>query len=41
MSAKRINHPLEVLHLGEYLPHIHVIGIDKEKNKISLSLQGD
>ena len=39
MSEKRISHPLEVLSLGEYLSHIEVIAIDREKGKVSLSLK--
>jgi uncharacterized protein len=38
MSQKRINHPLEVLSINQYLPKIEVIAIDTEKGKISLSL---
>jgi uncharacterized protein len=38
MSQKRINHPLEVLSINQYLPKIEVIGIDIQKGKISLSL---
>lgn len=38
LSSSRVSHPLEVLHLNEYLPNIHVIAIDREKNKVSLSL---
>ncbi|MBU0633040.1 helix-hairpin-helix domain-containing protein, partial [bacterium] len=38
MSQKRISHPLEVLALNEYLPKLEVIEIDKEKNRLSLSL---
>ena len=38
MSAKRIQHPLEVLSLNQYLPQIEVVSIDKEKGKIGLSL---
>ncbi len=38
MSTKHIKHPLEVLSLGEYLPNIEVIAIEKEKGKVSLSL---
>ena len=39
MSEKRISHPLEVLSLNEYLSHIEVIAIDREKGKVSLSLK--
>ncbi|WP_297442023.1 Tex family protein [Sulfurimonas sp.] len=38
MSQKRIQHPLEVLCINQYLPKIEVIGIDTQKGKISLSL---
>ncbi len=39
MSEKRVAHPLEVLHVGEYLPNIEVVAIDKERAKVSLSLK--
>ena len=39
MSQKRITHPLEVLSVNQYLPRIEVISIDKEKNKVGLSLR--
>jgi uncharacterized protein len=38
MSLKRITHPLEILSLNQYLPHIKVVSIDNEKGKIGLSL---
>jgi uncharacterized protein len=38
MSQQRIRHPLEVLSLNQYLPRIEVISIDKEKEKVGLSL---
>ena len=38
MSTKRIQHPLEVLSLNQYLPQIEVVSIDNEKGKIGLSL---
>ncbi len=38
MSASRISHPLEVLSLNQYLPQIEVLGVDKEKQKVSLGL---
>lgn len=38
MSAKRINHPLEILSLNQYLPQIEVVSIDNEKGKVGLSL---
>ncbi len=40
MSKKRISHPLEVLSLNQYLPRIEVIGIDRERGRVSLSLKG-
>ena len=39
MSEKRISHPLEVLSVNQYLPRIEVIGLELEKNKVSLSLK--
>ena len=39
MSDKRISHPLEILSVNQYLPRIKVITIDREKNKLSLSLK--
>jgi len=39
MSQKRISHPLEVLSVNQYLPRIEVIGLELEKNKVSLSLK--
>lgn len=39
MSEKRISHPLEVLSVNQYLPCIEVIGLEPEKNKVSLSLK--
>lgn len=38
MSTSRINHPLEVLSLNQYLPKIEVLSIDKEKQKVGLGL---
>ncbi|MDD2566979.1 MAG: Tex family protein [Thiovulaceae bacterium] len=38
MSKTRISHPLEVLSLNQYLPQIEVLGVDKEKQKVSLGL---
>ena len=38
MSEKRISHPLEVLSLNQFLPQMEVISIDKEKDKVGLSL---
>ena len=39
MSEKRIAHPLEVLSVNQYLPKIEVISIDKQNNKVALSLK--
>ncbi|MEA2029391.1 MAG: Tex family protein [Campylobacterota bacterium] len=38
MSQRRINHPLEVLSLNQYLPQIEVISVDVEKEKVGLRL---
>ena len=38
MSKKRIKHPLEILSVNQYLHQIEVISIDKENNKIGLSM---
>jgi len=38
MSQKRISHPLEILSLNQFLPKIEVISIDKEQDKVGLSL---
>ena len=38
MSTKRIQHPLEILSLNQFLPQIEVVSIDNEKGKIGLSL---
>ncbi len=38
ISHKRIDHPLEVLGINQYLPRIEVLHIDKERGKIELSL---
>jgi uncharacterized protein len=38
MSQKRIAHPLEVLSVNQYLPRIEVIKIEREKNRVGLSL---
>ena len=40
LSDKRISHPLETVSLNQYLPRIEVIGIDKEKGRVSLNLKG-
>ena len=39
MSEKRINHPLEVLSINQYLPQVEVISLDKERGKVGLSLK--
>ena len=39
MSQKRISHPLEVLSVNQYLPRIEILGIDREKDKVSLSIK--
>ena len=39
MSQKRISHPLEVLSVNQYLPRIEVIKIERDKNKVGLSLR--
>ncbi|MDD2356942.1 MAG: Tex-like N-terminal domain-containing protein [Thiovulaceae bacterium] len=39
ISEKRVSHPLEAVSLNQYLPNIEVISIDREKGKVSLSLQ--
>ncbi len=39
MSQQRIKHPLEVLSVNQYLASIRVIGVDVEKQKVSLSLK--
>jgi len=38
MSKHRIKHPMELLTLNQYLPHIEVVSIDRERGKIGLSL---
>lgn len=38
IRASRVAHPLEVLSVNDYLAHIEVIGVDYEKQKVSLSL---
>ncbi len=38
ISQKRISHPLEILSINQYLPHIEVISVDLEKGKVGLSL---
>ena len=39
MSEKRIDHPMDQLSLNQYLPKIKVLSIDREKNKVGLSLR--
>ena len=39
MSQKRITHPLEILSVNQYLNRVEVISIDKENEKIGLSLK--
>ena len=41
ISGKRVSHPLEAVSLNQYLSHIEVIAIDREKNKVSLSLKSN
>ncbi|WP_395947105.1 helix-hairpin-helix domain-containing protein [Caedibacter taeniospiralis] len=38
LSSKRINHPNEVISLNQQLSHIKVIGVDVERQRVSLSL---
>lgn len=40
ISQKRINHPMDVLSVNQHLKDIKILSIDKEKNKISLTLKG-
>lgn len=39
MSERRINHPLEILSVNQYLPAIRVLKVDTERGKIDLSLR--
>ncbi len=39
MANKRVNHPLEVLSLNQFLPIIEVISIDLKMGKVGLSLK--
>ena len=39
VSNKRVNHVMDVLHVNQHLKQIRIHEIDKEKNKISLSLK--
>ncbi|RXJ94220.1 RNA-binding protein [Malaciobacter molluscorum] len=38
MSENRINHPMEVLSINQYLPRVKVIDIDLKRQKVALSL---
>ncbi len=38
LSSKRISHPNEVISLNQQLSHIKVIGVDVERQRVSLSL---
>lgn len=38
MSEKRINHPMEVLSINQYLPRVKVVDIDLKRQKVALSL---
>ena len=38
MSQKRIQHPMEVLSIGQVLTEIYVLDVDREKGKVSLGL---
>jgi uncharacterized protein len=40
ISNKRINHPMDVLSVNQHLKDIKILSIDREKNKISLTLKG-
>lgn len=40
MSEKRIAHPLEVLSVNQYLARIEVIGVEVDKGRVALSLEG-
>jgi uncharacterized protein len=39
MSEKKINHPLEILSVNQYLARIEVVSVDIEKEKVGLSLK--
>ena len=39
ISHKRINHPMDVLSINQHLKTLKILSIDKEKNKIGLSLK--
>ena len=38
MSEKRIAHPLEILAVNQFLPHVTVVSVDHEKGKVGPSL---
>ncbi len=40
ISQKRINHPMDVLSVNQHLKDIKILSIEREKNKISLTLKG-
>ncbi len=40
ISQKRINHPMDVLSVNQHLKDIKILSIDRDKNKISLTLKG-
>ena len=39
ISQKRINHPMDVLSVNQHLKDIKILSIDRDKNKISLTLK--
>ncbi|MCI0501401.1 MAG: helix-hairpin-helix domain-containing protein, partial [Epsilonproteobacteria bacterium] len=39
ISHKRINHPMDILSVNQHLKNIKILSIDREKNKISLTLK--
>lgn len=39
MSEKRIAHPLEVVSVNQYLPRVQVVSVDRERQKVGLSLK--
>jgi len=38
MSEKRVNHPMEVLSINQFLPRLKVIDIDMKRQKVALSM---
>lgn len=40
MSEKRINHPMQILSINQYLPRVEVIDIDIKRAKVALKLIG-